>query len=281
MAKKITIKNSNKGEINLSKKRIIVFSCTVLALVCIFSLSTWRKEAKPDVSEFEKYSYLLVLSRDNKPIGNATGFFVEKCGELYLVSNFHVLTNRKFENLERIPGLWDKISVRYWKEGNWKYFEFDLKRVWATTDQIKDRMPFDCWAVKIPELISEGINKVDILDDALTNLKISKNSNAFVFGFPAKDYVATQNYSQRKAQLIETEIIRYDNGAINAKNMAFTLNLPIFQGMSGSPAFAYGDDGKIKFLGIMFAAAGDDANSLHGLGFRSDVVTTLFRSACN
>lgn len=256
-----------------------------LAIFLISLLLTFSTFCQlPDLTPYQKYSYLLITINNTDTIGNGTGFFVHQCNHLYLISNFHILANRymngsPFMHKNR-PVYWNKLSIRYKKRNSsrWSYFLMDLGHAINFGKSI-GKMPYDVFYEEIKGIDPKDVNCVELSAKTLSDEHIKIGSGAFLWGYPVEDYRNARNPDARKPILTSGTLVRYNASTpMDGHNMTFDISVPAKEGSSGAPAFAYYISNKkliVKFLGIHYGSDGANPAIMRAAQFRWDVIKLL------
>lgn len=259
------------------KKFVLLFSS-------LFLFNASRAQT-PNIDSLQKFSYLLITMNNSQVIGNATGFVIKKCNKIYLVSNFHILSNMHID-LTPVRDLrdniiaWNRIKLRYKKSKSelWSYEEIDLRNhIRQAPEQIRN-WPYDIDYIELPLSLMENLNFINIENNSVNDKNIKRGTEIIICGFPVKDHRKEPNYDKRVYRIITSGFLRFDQNIANLGDKIFSIRDSIIEGYSGSPVFSYytnGDKKKIttiKFSGIM---VGHESDNLGGFGYRDDLIELM------
>lgn len=216
--------------------------------------------------DFQKYSYLLVLTKKAKSldttqynvIGIATGFFIRKKDKLYLVSANHVFTGNDPVRVKRQDKTADLMVLYYNEYGKEKksfkniYLNsIKLSNPPKSLSQYPDILPYQ---IDLPKTA-----KIYSIEKFLTNDKINISSKKplFFWGYPGdpKNLLQSLNY-----YLTTSQPKKY-TGFYKTQDSINYISYPTSGfGNSGAPVFYHTESGEIKFVGILSSAS--DANNI-------------------
>jgi len=217
--------------------------------------------------QFQKYSYYVFAAKENADgvsLKHAACFFYKKSGQLFLVTNWHVISD-----VDPLSGKPDAIPVhdtlyirvKSKATGEWIPCRIDIREIqrnfhWRRADVVPD--VFAC-KIKLPD--DAEVNSIEEFVDK-PSTQMENDREIYVFGYPDGMQFKSPISYYNSYNLIKSyrAIVKYTDSEIQwgpgAKDsMDFEVITPddfIGSGYSGSPTFCK-VNGHFQFAGVYFA----------------------------
>ncbi|TRX29906.1 trypsin-like peptidase domain-containing protein [Flavobacterium sp. ZT3R18] len=232
--------NSNQHHQDMKKKYIFI-----LAFIAQTSAFSQNKVIQPESVQ----SLYIELFNDSTFLGSATGFVIKSKTRNYLVTNYHVVTNRNPTNNEwldpKFPIAPNKIKIVHNANilGNYTISTenlFDKKgnKLWYE-NKIKNEM-VDVVELPLNDTIKAKIYPVNYKTSVYEQVRITTSERVFILGFP-KGMKSAPFFPIWKSGLLASEP-DYDQ---EGKPIVWVDALT-YKGMSGSPVYFKPND-KVLF----------------------------------
>lgn len=259
------------------------------------------------ISPYTLTSYFLETYRDENLISNATCFFIRIDGQLYLITNWHVVSGKNADTFEHLDTKYaaepnklrvylPKINETILNMSNDQYLEFPLfdngdTKLWMEkkkNDRMIDVAVLPCH--EIDKLLCVPINEAEEPFNKNTDFNIA--SEIYILGFPFASLFGLapiwKKASVASEPLIDIEGFPY-----------FFADTATRQGMSGSPVILYENRPvtlfdqkenklsrhKTKFIGIYSGRIGANAESKNdaqlGRVWKADVIKQIIQESKN
>jgi hypothetical protein len=223
-------------------KNIYIF---ILVLIIQISAFSQNKTIQPESVQ----SLYIEMFKDTTFLGSATGFVIKSKTRNYLVTNYHVVTNRNPTNNQwldpKFPIAPNKIKIFHNANilGNYTISTenlFDKKgsKLWYD-NKIKNEM-VDVIELPLTDTIKAKIYPVNYKTSSFDKVKITTSERVFILGFP-KGIKSVPFLPVWKSGLLASEPDFDQEGKPIVWVDALT-----YKGMSGSPVYFKPND-KVKF----------------------------------
>ncbi len=235
---------------NTFKQAVYLFILFV-NLTCSPSTSHAQVSSNSDHPE----SLFIRTFKGNNWISTATGFIVSYKNNLYLLTNWHVITGKEIDLTPKtvVP---DKLGL-FFKEDNKQLAQpFPTQTGWIEYRDTVAGQLFDIAAIRLPAKLTMLLPKVNIIDDLSGNLK---SDTCYLFGFPKSDSIDTYDFTTQKK--IKTSIFNTNGRLIyidqkthadlNKYGHFIVHNDQMANGISGAPVYS----ADMKLIGIYSTGA--------------------------
>jgi len=269
---------------------------------------------QPKIDQFSLTALPLKVYTNNleSNVNAATAFFYKKKEDIYLITNWHVLTGRRWDNHQPSSNKFSKpteIGVKFFNKKDYypNKFNSDIpefleeqkfplyselgKSLWLEHDQYGSRADIAVLKLSLPK---EG--NVRPINDTISSFNVSTMHTAvsmdvFILGFPKKLY--TGNTPIWKRGTIASEYlspINYSTDKIPPFQIpAFFVDTATYKGMSGAPVIqrSYGSFENMqcerilgtgtKFLGVYSGRfmPDEDTEVQLGIVFKQELIDDI------
>lgn len=186
----------------------------------------------------------------SKHLYNATGFFCRnECGEVFLVTNYHVIRDSKNFKVY--------ITLHYYDENGKIYEEFhkDIPfTIDKSSDDVKINKEYDLCVIYFDSVlnnISDKTQKANIVAIPFKGLVDDYSQFNYVekivmIGYPNALIDEVRNLPIVREGITATGMCENYNG-----EFCFIINVPVFHGSSGSPVYYLTNENKVRLVGIV------------------------------
>lgn len=212
-----------------------------------------EEQMKINVNSF-KSAYLIIYF-DEMELARATGFFVRKGDDFYLITNRHVVTGRNNETgecLDAYAAVPNKLRIYfpYYKNEGYSWGELDKNLYDDNDNSLWIEHPIYEGKVDVVALYLGKHDQFEFCYDMETQHRPIVSDNVFILGFPFGFNVRPKN---GKFAIWSTGTIASDPDLdinINGEQLpAFLVDSRTRPGQSGSPVIYYNSNGMDRYDG--------------------------------